>query len=52
MAKRRKKRARKLTVERIRELLRQGAARADELHERLERSHLAGYSAAMALRLD
>ena len=40
-----------LTKERIEELLRQGAKGADELNEALERSHLAGYSQSMAMRL-
>jgi hypothetical protein len=42
----------RLTSERIRAILRQSAKGADELRETLERSHLAGYSRAMALRLD
>jgi hypothetical protein len=46
------KRAAKLTVERVREILRESAKGAEELRATLEREHLQGYSRSMALRLD
>lgn len=41
-----------LTHARIEELLRRGAESARELHKKLTRAHLAGYSRSMSLRLD